>query len=196
MEVFLMKNCSQLGRTMIEVIGVLAILTAVSVAINKFINNMHDKFRISRITQQITDLRKNISNRYVANGDYSVIKVQEMIDSKVIPSDMVDNGKVIHAYNSEVTFDGSKDTYQVTFTQLPHHVCVELAVMNWNFGGSSELYRLKVNETEFNWPMLANGGKELSVTLADAEVACILPPKDDENDIIEYNDNTITWTFR
>ena len=72
-----MKKCSEQGRTMIEVIGVLAILTAVSVAINKFINNMHDKFKISRITQQSTDLRKNISNRYVANGDYTVIKAQD-----------------------------------------------------------------------------------------------------------------------
>ncbi len=190
-----MKKCSEQGRTMIEVIGVLAILTAVSVAINKFINNMHDKFKISRITQQITDLRKNISNRYVANGDYTVIKAQDMIEGKVIPSDMVDNGKVIHAYNAEVSFNGARDTYQVTFPKLPHHVCVELAVMNWNFGGSSDLYRLKINETEFNWPILANGGKELPVSISDAEVACVLPPKEDES-YTEYNDNTITWTFR
>lgn len=191
-----MKKCSELGRTMIEVIGVLAILTAVSVGINKFINNMHDKYKISRITQQITDLRKNIRNRYVANGDYSVIKTQDMIDSNVIPSDMVDNGKVIHAYNAEVTFSGAKDTYQITFSKLPHHVCVELAVMNWNFGGSSDLYRLKINENEFNWPIMAAGGKELPVSISDAEVACVLPPKEDENGVTEYNNNTITWTFR
>ncbi len=191
-----MKKCSELGRTMIEVIGVLAILTAVSVGINKFINNMHDKYKISRITQQITDLRKNISNRYVANGDYSVINIQDMIDSNVIPSDMVDDGKVIHAYNAEVTFSGARDTYQVTFPELPHHVCVELAVMNWNFGGSSDLYRLKVNDTEFNWPIMAAGGKELPVSISDAETACILPPKEDEGGVTEYNNNTITWTFR
>lgn len=191
-----MKRCSEQGRTMIEVIGVLAILTAVSVGINKFINNMHDKYKISRITQQITDLRKNISNRYVANGDYSIINAQEIIDSKVAPPDMVDNGKIIHAYNAVVTFSGARDTYQVTFPELPHHVCVELAVMNWNFGGSSDLYRLKVNDTEFNWPILANGGKELPVSISDAEVACVLPPKKDEGGVTEYNKNTITWTFR
>lgn len=191
-----MNKCSEFGRTMIEVIGVLAILTAVSVGINKFINNMHDKYKISRISQQIIDLRKNISNRYVANGDYSVISVQEIIKSNVAPSDMIDNGKIIHAYNAEVTFSGAHDTYQITFPKLPHTVCLELAVMNWNFGGSSDLFRLKINDTEFNWPIMANGGKELPVSLSDASAACIIPPDKDEGGVAEYNNNSITWTFR
>lgn len=186
MEDGLMKKCSEFGRTMIEVIGVLAILTAVSAAINKFINSMHDKYKISRITQQITDLRKNVSNRYVANGDYSVIKLQDIVNGNVAPSDMIDNGKVIHAYNSEVSFSGNKDTYQITFPNLPKHVCMELAIMNWTFGGNSELYKLKINNVDFNWPLLANGGKELPVTITDASAACSAE---------EYK-NSITWTFR
>lgn len=191
-----MKSCSELGRSMIEIIGVLAIISTVTMGITKFINSMHDKYKISRITQQITDLRKNISNRYVANGDYSIINTQEMIDSKVVPPDMVDGGKVIHAYNAEVTFNGAKDTYQVTFPKLPHHVCVELALMNWEFSGNSDLYRVKINDTEFNWPIVANGGKELPISITDAEETCILPPDEDEGGVAEYNDNTITWTFR
>lgn len=191
-----MKNYSECGRSMIEVIGLLAILATVTTGINKFITSMHDKYKISRITQQITDLRKNISNRYVANGDYSIIKTQDMIDSDVIPPDMVDGSKVIHAYNAEVTFNGAKDTYQITFPQLPHHVCVELALMNWEFSGNSDLYKIKINETEFNWPIIANGGKELPVTITDAEAACILSPDDKNGGVTEYNKNTITWTFR
>ena len=181
-----MKKCSELGRSMIEIIGVLAIISTVTMGIMNFVNSMHDKYKISRITQQITDLRKNISNRYVANGDYSVIKAQDMIDSNVIPPDMIDGKKIIHAYNAEVQFNGNKDTYEVTFPELPTHVCLELALMNWEFSGSSDLYRLKINNTEFNWPIIANGGKELPVTLVDAQAACSAG---------EYK-NSITWTFR
>lgn len=52
-----MIKSSQAGRSMIEVIGVLAILSAVTMAITKMVNSVHDRYLISRITQQINDLR-------------------------------------------------------------------------------------------------------------------------------------------
>ena len=50
-----MIKSSQAGRSMIEVIGVLAILSAVTMAITKMVNSVHDRYLISRITQQIID---------------------------------------------------------------------------------------------------------------------------------------------
>lgn len=192
-----MTRNNEFGRSMIEILGVLAIIGMVTMSISKLIGSMHDRYKVSRVTQQITDLRKNISNRYVAYGDYSVIDVPEMISGKVISGDMVEGENVWHAYNGAVEFSGDKDTYQITFRDLPHRVCLELALMNWQFNGDSDLLRIKINDTEFNWPVMAGAGsKEMPVSIGDATAACvILPPEDTPGAIIE-DDNDITWTFR
>lgn len=194
-----MIKSSQAGRSMIEVIGVLAILSAVTMAITKMVNSVHDRYLISRITQQISDLRKGISNRYVASGTYENISAEEVIASNAGPSDMFDkeNKRLIHAYDWDVLLSGTKDTYQITFEHLPHLACVELALMNWQFGGNSDLYSIKINQTEFNWPLNAAGGKVLPVEITDATTACIPPPpKDNPAAAVDQEDNDITWTFR
>lgn len=192
-----MNRISENGRTMIEVIGVLAIITAVTIALTKMVNKMHDRFKISQITQEITDLRKNVSNRYVANGDYTGITDADIISGKVAPSEMVDGDKLVHAYNGDVEIIGDHDSYKITFSSIPHSACVELALMNWNFNGSTDLFEIKINETEFKWPLLAGTGPKLPVEITDATTACSPPPpKDDSTPVRDLNDNEITWTFR
>ena len=108
-----------------------------------------------------------------------------------------ENKKLIHAYDWDVLLSGTKDTYQITFEHLPHQACVELALMNWQFGGNSDLYSIKINQTEFNWPLNAAGGKVLPVEITDATTACIPPPpKDNPAAAVDQEDNDITWTFR
>ena len=178
-----MKQISECGRSMIEVIGVLAIIGVISVALAKTIMSVYDKYKISRVTQQITELKKNISNRYVANGDYSIIDISEMLTENIVPADMKNSGTVEHSFGGAVTIFGDTDTYSVTFPRLTQQACVELALMNWVFSGDSDLFRLKINDTEFNWPIVNSAGAQLPVTASDAMTAC--------------SDNaTITWTFR
>jgi len=171
---------------MIEILGVLAVIGMVTLSISKLVSSIYDKYKTSRISQQIVDLKKAVSNRYVANGDYTVINVADIISDRIAPHDMIDGAKVMHAYNGEVTFSGTKDTYLIKFDKLPDRICLELALMNWQFHGDSDLYRIKINDTEFNWPVLAGeGSKEMPVALTDASAACA---KGDANEI--------TWTFR
>lgn len=182
-----MNRNNEYGRSMIEILGVLAIIGMVTMSLGKLISSMHDRYKISRITQQITDLKKSLSNRYAAYGDYSVIKVADIISGRIVSGDMIEGGKVMHAYGSAVEFAGDKDTYQVTFKELPQRVCLELALMNWQFHGDSDLFRIKINDTTFNWPIMAGeGSKEMPVSISDATAAC---NKDDDK-------NIITWTFR
>lgn len=192
----MIKN-SQAGRTMIEVIGVLAIISTVTISIAKVVNSAHNRYLISRVTQQIGDLRRGISNRYVASGTYENITAEEVIASNAGPSDMFDkkNKKLLHAYNGDVVLAGTKDTYLITFKHLPGQACIELALMNWQFGGNSDLYSIKINQTEFNWPLIAGEGKVLPIGINDATAACIPTPSKD-NPSASADNNDITWTFR
>ena len=63
-----MTRNNEFGRSMIEILGVLAIIGMVTMSISKLIGSMHDRYKVSRVTQQITDLRKNISNVMLPMG--------------------------------------------------------------------------------------------------------------------------------
>ena len=182
-----MHKETQIGRSMIETIGVLAIIMAVSMAIAKLIGSMQDKFKMSRISQQIIDLKKGIGNRYVASGTYENITIAEIVDSNAAPLDMIDrSSKVLtHAYAGDVTVSGDAENYHITFNKLPYLVCTELATINWNFQGNTDLFLVKINNSIYSWPLMAQANhKKLPVSIADALTDC---------QATTYN--TITWSF-
>lgn len=63
---------SQSGYTLIEAIMFIGVIAMLAIAVINLINSMLDKYRISRVTQQIVDLQKNIDFRFSA-AEISVI---------------------------------------------------------------------------------------------------------------------------
>lgn len=55
---------SQSGYTLIEAIMFIGVIAMLAIAVINLINSMLDKYRISRVTQQIVDLQKNIDFRF------------------------------------------------------------------------------------------------------------------------------------
>lgn len=58
------KQKSQSGYTLIEAIMFIGVIAMLAIAVINLINSMLDKYRISRVTQQIVDLQKNIDFRF------------------------------------------------------------------------------------------------------------------------------------
>lgn len=196
-----MNRNDQFGRTMIEVIGVLAIIGAVTSGIAHLVSSMHDRFLVSRIVQQVRDLQKVVSNRFVVDGDYSKAKNQTLVDEKIAPQDLItDDGKLRHAYRGEVTVSGTKDSFSITFADLPGTVCMELATLDWQIGNDSDLLSCQVNEDVYRWPLSAGSGeRNLPVSLQDATDSCLdRTETDDEGNEITRpeRDNTVTWEFK
>lgn len=49
---------AEAGYTLIESIGFIAVISMLAISIISLINNMLDKYRMSRVTQQIVELQK------------------------------------------------------------------------------------------------------------------------------------------
>ena len=93
-----LSKSNQSGRSMIEAIGYISVLIMISVSVAAAVSRGYYKYRVSRINQELSDLKKVISQRYVAAENYKDVKLQTLVKEKIIPFELR-NGK--HAFSSD-----------------------------------------------------------------------------------------------
>ena len=147
------KQKSQSGYTLIEAIMFIGVIAMLAIAVINLINSMLDKYRISRVTQQIVDLQKNIDFRFSAAENFGDLESKLLTGESIVPGDMVGGNKIYHAYKGEVTIKSAQQdsVYEVTFKDLPYNACTELAMIDWMTGYNSHLVHIKVNSKYFTW---------------------------------------------
>ena len=112
---------NQCGSTMIEAMAAIAIVGVLTVAGLKLAASLFDLFKQNMVVNEIRELQKNISARYSADGDYTALgeaDLDQLIKDKIIPNQMVADGKIFHSLSGEVSVGPSalEDYYfQVTF---------------------------------------------------------------------------------
>ena len=192
------KKC-QLGRTFVEMLAVLSVLGAFTASIFTLIGNMTDKYKSSVILSQVREIRKAISHRYAALGDYTGLSPQILFNERLISANMLHNGKIYHAFQKEVSLavgnkGGTGRSFKITFPGLRFQNCVDLAMIDWAVDSTAVLVGIKVNSKTFEWlgNKVDGSGKwqntsatSLPITLPKAASAC------EDN-----NANSITWEFQ
>lgn len=147
----------QSGRSMIEMLGVLAIIGVLSVGGIAGYSKAMDRYRvnetvnqISHIVQNIRDLFKNQPNFYGAlsfenSGDAYMSNAESMnrvLDSKakIFPTSIVRNeyknlfgGEIRWYADGRFTNDDGK-AFILLFHGIPQEACIELATRDWQSG--------------------------------------------------------------
>ena len=185
------RTQNQRGYTLLESIMFIAVITVVSIGIVKVINSMLDRYKISRLTSQVTELQKMINVRFAASENYRKLHHSLIHDEKLYPGDINwDGSKMLHKYGGEIDVRPvlSGRAYDITFKQLPKTACVELAIQNWAHDQSSNLIYMKVNDYKNVWRKGANDNpkvKIMPISVVEAEDECSS----------ELN-NEIIWRFQ
>lgn len=120
------------GRSMIEMLGVLAIIGVLSVGgINGFSKAM-DAHKINTIVEQIGTIIANAKSIGLRQGGkYTGLDTSAAKKMKIIPDEMIDSsGKVTHVYGGEVRVGSAKELYGSTPTDKG--VVVELKSLSRN----------------------------------------------------------------
>ncbi len=135
----------QAGRSMIEAIGYISIMITITVSLTAAVNSGYHRFRLGRINQQVVDLKKVISQRYVAAENFVGVKFDTLINEKIVPHEVRDQK---HAFGGDITIGkGDKDgkTYYIQFDDIPTQACVELGSKLWITNDGSDLDALTIN---------------------------------------------------
>lgn len=160
-------KCCEKGRSMIEMLGVLAIVGILSVGGIAGYSKAMRKVKSDRTITQLNELIMNTRNLYAHQVDgYKNISAEILINTYQVPLDMYDpSNKALglsNAYGGKVLLFESQDisgranAFEVYITGLDKPSCLIMATYEWGYDPSSGFEAMYVGTTEPTTPILAN----------------------------------------
>ncbi len=145
----------QSGRSMVEMLGVLAIIGVLSVGGIAGYSKAMAKFKLSKVMDQVSMTVANVRTLYSGQPNYSGLTTTTAIQMGAIGAEML-NGKkttsateAYNAFNGQVFVEAATDgrSFWVTFTGLGKEACVSLGSSDWGSGSGSGLIGVGVEGT-------------------------------------------------
>ena len=137
---------NQNGRSMVEMLGVLAIIGVLSVGGISGYSKAMAKFKLTKAQDQISMLLMNIRTAFATSPNYAGLTNASAIAYNIAPGDMiVGSSNINHAFGGAVTVSaanasGTADTeygqyFYIDLTRLGREACVSLASSDWGTDG-------------------------------------------------------------
>lgn len=144
------------GRSMIEMLGVLAIIGVLSVGGIAGYSKAMNKFKTNKIADNVSMLVANIKTLYAQQNSYSDLTNGTAVSMGVVPDELgtAYNGNtatLTNAFNGRVWINVANSTeandnkaFVIEFDGLSREACITLSTNDWGSGYSSGLIGLKV----------------------------------------------------
>ena len=129
---------SQNGRSMIEMLGVLAIIGVLSVGGIAGYSKAMQKYRINKTIDQITQLVNGVRTLYSGQKSYTGIDTNVLRKAKILPESAFEDSTSNNATNpfgSRLEILGFGKFVNVAYYGVPDDACIELMSQDW---GDSE----------------------------------------------------------
>ena len=149
-----MLKTNENGRSMIEMLGVLAIIGVLSVGGIAGYSKAMNKFKTNKVADNVSMMVANIKTLYAQQKTYEDLDNAEAVSMGVIPDELVsdrDAGTLINAFNGAVFVSQSDSTVEddgkafiIEFDSLSKEACITLATNDWGSGYSSGLIAMQV----------------------------------------------------
>ena len=146
---------NEFGRSMIEMLGVLAIIGVLSVGGIAGYSKAMEQFKINKFIDQVSQIVVNTQTLYAQQKDYNGLHADVAISMGIIPDNLgsLDNSSWKHRFNNlpwsntymELEGVGSSKLFMISlYGSLPEKVCTTLASQNWGTS-STGLVSVTVN---------------------------------------------------
>lgn len=157
----LYKN-NQTGRSMVEMLGVLAIIGVLSVGGIAGYSKAMTKFKINKTMDQVSMLVANIRTLYSGQRDYTGLTSTKAINFGIIPNEMYSSSSaIVNAFSGEVDILAAGATitagvgatttlnkaFGLVYKGLSQEACVAIATADWGTGAASGLMGMAVDGT-------------------------------------------------
>jgi Tfp pilus assembly protein PilE len=159
------------GRSMIEMLGVLAIIGVLSVGGIAGYSKAMTKFKINKTVDEVAQITANIHTLFGSQGDYAGLGCNNGFEnasggnsrcenitlykkSKLAPDEVFnqDNETMTNPFGGHIYVDeygctgvGSADCFAIEITGLPEDACMELSTLDWG-ANSDKLIAVAVND--------------------------------------------------
>ena len=197
------KNIVQQGRSMIEMLGVLAIIGVLSVGGIAGYSKAMERYRINETINQISHIVQNTHTLFYSQKDYSALDEEYDLrhtnnpnrliveKAKILPESIIKKG-YLNLFGGSINYGshqqngrfskGDKKAFVFAFRDIPQEACVELAVQNWQNIDGFIAFSISQNSSAKAWVYglcetdVANKlfcASEMPVTPEQAVNACV-----------------------
>ncbi len=173
------KN-EQSGRSMVEMLGVLAIIGVLSIGGISGYSKAMSKFRINKTLDQISMLVMNIRSLFASSLNYNGLNNKVAYTMGIIPGEMV-VGTVAESTGLQNAFQGAvvigveastnDRVFTISYGGLTQEACVSIATADWGSQAGSGLKSIKVGDKEYKAEN-PTAGLELPISVSAASTAC------------------------
>ena len=153
---------NQTGRSMIEMLGVLAIIGVLSAAGLAGYSKAMAKHKMNRTINQMVQIVNNVhtafANSQSGTNPYTVLVGEEgmrkAVALNIFPDEMVFDRNiptVLNLYKGKVSIvseDGSD--FEIIFEDLPKEVSIAIGTIDWGIDDASGLQEVEINDGEEN----------------------------------------------
>ena len=146
------------GRSMIEMLGVLAIIGVLSIGGIAGYSKAMGKHRVNKCIDQITQIVSSTRALFYGHKTYAALddSTANLVEKAHLFPDELGNGTGTNPFNGNVTIksaaksstDTKKKAFAITYTVIPEESCIDLATQDWGKGSHSGLVSVKVNGTQ------------------------------------------------
>ena len=158
------NRSAQSGRSMVEMMGYMAVVMTVIAAVGHLIGNAYNEFKYSKASMQVSDLAAAIVRSATVDADYSEVvgNVRAVNDNgkAIIPKTFrIVGTTVYHAFGGTVevaAMTGDASKFAIKFNRLNRKQCIELAMKDWQRNQTVDLYEIAVNNNYWFWSAYKN----------------------------------------
>ena len=181
------RQCAlaQLGRSMIEMLGVLAIIGVLSVGGIAGYSKAMMRIRINKTIDEVTQISQGIRTLFSAQKNYIGLNNEVLRKAHIAPENMwqqnTGDGYSIsplyleNPFGGEVIVDGNvinganSKYFGIIMNGLPQEACIEISTMDWkNEFDNIMVYGININKTSDGYGTLyEDEGKEIIWVAAD-----------------------------
>ena len=138
-----MTKQNENGRTLLEMLGVLAIIGVITVGAMSGLKFGTDSFRATALHDMVETTAQGVSDLYSWSRQYptddnsdTVIPLAEVVpDNGVCDAfECYADGDVVKAvttYGTMIIANGTRDYFMITLTDIPKDICMRLAAITW-----------------------------------------------------------------
>lgn len=151
------------GRSMIEMLGVLAIVGVLSVGGIAGYSKAMNKFKTNKISDQVQMISTNIRTLFSSQRTYEGLNNGMAVKAGLIPTEMYETVdmsgslssklRIVNAFGGEVSIlavdqssEGDNMAFAISFDQIPQSACVSIATTDWGGDAGSGLAAMWIGD--------------------------------------------------
>lgn len=174
----------QRGRSMVEMLGVLAIIGVLSVGGIAGYSQAMSKFKITKTLDQVQTLITNMRTLYASQRKVTAISAEKAYEMGILNDETYDPStkKGLNPFGGQINFADATGAnagraFTIEYTGLTAEACVRLATADWGADASSGLVKIVIGSgtsgTTYSW---TSAEHPLPVDFPDAVEKCHLSP--------------------